>query len=1000
MAKELALGSRDALLARLWSLAYSPLDPSLQMTYAEETKVFSEACVNPDTGQINFDVLESLLPRNWEEQLKNYSDELAELEKAQISPQNTELKPEQEFIASSFSEIAAQPTQSDNGVQSLNLVTELCENIESINSPVSDVAQSAESTVVSTERDIKSRRAFLLPTLIPEPKANPFLTLAEVHYHIQAQPMAKLLALNHKALSTDAYKAGIIEGRLAVTFGRIEELKRADKWGLRQRVKFRDPARFPTHWDHLLEEAKFVRAGINGARRHKLVICHTISQAILDHFATKKSLSGKSSKGGGSFEVNNPNLVTSKNEYQKTFDIADSNAPSILTLHSLNPVSQELVANGIPEMQSFDFSPVKEQFVNSQGSVPVSKFLAMPNLDDNWCRVAIEELKEPKPDPSKTTAEPAESLTAMPKLNFRTRADSEIRPPAPPSQKLMTSRVGSAWQPSDDQMLLQLVRDFRNNWSLIAEVMAHTAGSGVGAATGAAAGAGSLGYTSSVERRTPWQMFERWMQLANVEPKDLKGKYADAARHWLDASTKVPQALRKRQMPISIPPDTHLRGHKRLRWASMLEGIRKIKKKREVTPKPSNSGFLLRQRAEQTRPAKMPTPAELSRMKYERDKQIADQYMHQRAVTQTQGRTAHNTRVGGRSVAGVVVPNATTNMMRGARELVPNGGTSLASNLDTTIGDPASKGPPPSIAGLPMPASVAAAAVARQQQQKQMQQMQQQQVQQVQQPQLTAKGQQVSMSLNHAGVAGKSTRDNSGISIGPTSVPQLLPQQQARIQALQPSQANNGTAQQPQLQQAQMQQSQRAQTPQSQQLHQAQLLRQQQQMASRSANAQPGQQQTNAQSVGRQRPMIPFSREQIQELMAKIARNNPTWTQQEVQKLAIQNVRRYMQVQQTQDSQRRITPETGSSRASTLNRLSASPVMNAAAINSPQMDSPNPASSRTGSPSAMPQGQNYSQKMPSGVMRNNAHPQRQGSVPRSGGMPPHMSQTPRHSPAP
>lgn len=993
MARELALGSGDALLARLWSLAYSPLNPSLSQTYTEEMNVFREACVSPNTGQINSDVLESLLPKTWQEQLKLYSEELIALEEAQkISGETGQVSK----LENSAPSICVENTQPDHSAlpSSPNTVNGL--GSEDSQLPALGVSRSDENDILtSRKRDTKSRRAFLLPPLIPEPKDKPLLTLAEMHYHIQAQPMAKLLALNHKALSTDAYKEGIVEGRLAVIFGRIEELKRADKWGLRQRVKFKDPKRFPSHWDHLLEESKYVRAGLHGARRHKLAICHTISQAILEHFATKLGTGIKNPKESALAEINSSanlvNLGDEQEALQNHFNITDSTAPLVITLHALNPVSQELVASGIPEMQTFDFSPVEEQFVNRLGSVPISKFLAMPSLDDTWCRIAVEEFEELKADSGETGALPTEVSNVTKKLNFRTRADSEIRPPAPPPQKLMSARVGSAWQPSDDQKLLQLVRDFRNNWTLIAEVMAHTAGSGVGANAGAAAGAGALGYTSSVERRTPWQVFERWMQLANVEAKELRGKHADAAKHWLDASTKIPQASRKRQLPVSIPSDTHLRGHKRLRWASMLESIRKVKKKRETAPKPSNSGFLLRQRAEQTRPAKMPTPAELSRMKFERDKQIADQYMHQKIATQSQMRTSQNNRAGGRSITGAVVPNATTNLARGGRESIPIGGIPPASNLNSSIVDTVNKGPPPSIAGLPMPASVAAAAAARQQQQQQ----------QAQQAQIAGNGQQVNMQFNHAGVAGIPSRDNNGMNLGPTNVSQLLPQQQARLRALQASQAKTASSQQSQLQQAQLQQSQQSQTPQSQQLHQAQLLRQQQQMATRAANAQSisGQQLPLGQNMGRQRPVIPFSREQIQELMAKIARNNPTWTQQEVQKLAIQNVRRYMQVQQAQESQRRNAAESGSARASPLNRLSVSPMMNSAALISPTMETSNLASSRTSSPSAMPQGQHFSQPIPTGAVRNNA-PRRQGSVSRSGTMSPHMSQNPRHSPAP
>lgn len=101
-------------------------------------------------------------------------------------------------------------------------------------------------------------------------------------------PLTKLLPAAHKTLSTEAYQLSFLEGKLAVVQTRIEELKRSDKWSLRQRVKFKAPPRPKVHWDRLLDEMKWMRMDFREERKLKIATCYQISLAIQDYWSYGK----------------------------------------------------------------------------------------------------------------------------------------------------------------------------------------------------------------------------------------------------------------------------------------------------------------------------------------------------------------------------------------------------------------------------------------------------------------------------------------------------------------------------------------------------------------------------------------------------------------------------------------------------------------------------------------------------------------------------------------
>lgn len=523
----------------------------------------------------------------------------------------------------------------------------------------------------------------LVPDRLPEPPQSR-RTLAELYYTTQTLPLSKLLPSAHKTLSTDSYQLSLLEGKLAVVHSRIEELKRSEKWSLRQMSKFRSPFRSKVHWDHLLDEMKWMQIDFKEERKLKIAICYEIALAVDDYWRLGKEpccvsfkpirhlptpsnedvpmtderaeedVSMTDEQGREQSEDHdigvkeqtdvaieemppmqsvNPNQLI-KRCPGKTIDNSlipfelprlsratgektHQNPPFkiYMKFNTLNSASKEIF-DLIPEMPTFNLNAPYINEFDSLSLTSVTKFLAAPDLSRCWQRLVLE---------SETTDVPllasknSQSIHAYKKkplfLHESHKKYHAIRAPQPPNIKYLEYRTPTIWLPQDDQKLLKLVKDFQYNWNIVSMHMLPNP---------------TYGYSSNIERRTPWQCFERWHQLnPNFPLAELKGPYAQAAQAWMDAAIKV-QALTKRRIaPLGVGTESIQRGHRRLRWASMFDGIRKSMRKRENVPKQNNTYERKSQLPDRNGKVNIPTPVELSKMKHERDKSIAEAYAQQ-----------------------------------------------------------------------------------------------------------------------------------------------------------------------------------------------------------------------------------------------------------------------------------------------------------------------------------------------------------------------------------
>lgn len=211
--------------------------------------------------------------------------------------------------------------------------------------------------------------------------------------------------------------------------------------------------------------------------------------------------------------------------------------------------------------------------------------------------------------------------------------------PHPPKDN--KKRLDHAWSPSEDALLKSFVEKYPSNWTLVADSF------------------NSARVAISIDKRTPWECFERWNLKLSGKPSGVPGLADVASPAGVDGTP--PPAT-----PVSSSPQAQMttRGVKRLaninithgqasgagatvssdtikrrRHSLMHETIRKTAKKREATQKVASSTFLVTYlrvivkglAVNQRKPSnihdthgqynKMPklTPAELSRMKAEKE---------------------------------------------------------------------------------------------------------------------------------------------------------------------------------------------------------------------------------------------------------------------------------------------------------------------------------------------------------------------------------------------
>jgi len=595
-------------------------------------------------------------------------------------------------------------------------------------------------------KDIRDLEVLSVPENYPT-KPHTVSSLAELYYLTQTLPLNKLLPGPHKVLMTDNYESALLEGKIAVLYSRIEELKRQGKWSLRQPLKFYDPfvyikknKKHPVHGTLLLQEAKWLAADFKETAKFKKACCVHIAQAVQDywtygdvmcvkrkpivHLPIQTEQTDQSSDTPAEIK-NDPDemeIDSVQNEAEKepedikvdvAEDIVDpikqdgppeataelrdevqvkveqSDPPTIDTKLLLEPGSQQedfvptfptftepkeghtgpfklhvnmddlkkidqSIIKNLPKFTAFDEQETSANLSESPMAA-VSRLIHPFDTEDEWYKIVVKDAESLKAKKSKGPPEYQKGL-----FGFQShRRFNFLKPPKPPAIKNIEYRSPTIWLPKDDKYLIHYIAEFCFNWDLISECLSATTAS-------------MKKYESNIERRTPWQCFERYIQLnEKFQFSDMRGTYAYHAQQWLEQAHKTQLTTKRRISPLGVGTESIQRGHRKLRWASMFDAMRKSMKKREIaqsklnyrrttnseytnqtnsssngtssapgsntpnaTPVSNGNGGVNSPQFNGTKRSTEPvaTPGELSKLKYENDKSSRKAYNDQAAT--------------------------------------------------------------------------------------------------------------------------------------------------------------------------------------------------------------------------------------------------------------------------------------------------------------------------------------------------------------------------------
>jgi chromatin modification-related protein VID21 len=457
-------------------------------------------------------------------------------------------------------------------------------------------------------------------------------------------PLRGLLSSAHKTLTTANACLDLRDQQDAKIMKRIYQLQYSNRWPLRQQERSNEPPRPKSHWDYVLDEVKWMRTDFREERKWKLVAakqcadwcaefaaCNPEQQALL-RVKTKPHVSTKAQNDVPDEEMADDAaearaVEDSDDQLQHTPELVPSAAadtPSDSPVEVLPEYEDTIAPAAIFSLSSeevvFDIrrSPVTEKLLDE---LPLYEpFKIVPDTDDlsavlspdaSWkkdivpisrfveSKIRIQEHKPPKkrsryeyelddedkshPQSKVLALSPEQTDVALfnpenKPIRDRIHPGHAFRPPSEfpmPSQSFFECRHSSHWTYAEDDELRKLVKEYSYNWSLISSCVSPK----------------SL-FSSGPERRTPWECFERWVNLEGLPPDMAKTAYFRAYHQRLETAQRnvmAQQAAIQAQQgnnaaqPIRRRTTQPIRVDRRrsTKHLALLDGMRKLAKKRE-----------------------------------------------------------------------------------------------------------------------------------------------------------------------------------------------------------------------------------------------------------------------------------------------------------------------------------------------------------------------------------------------------------------------------------
>lgn len=482
----------------------------------------------------------------------------------------------------------------------------------------------------------------------------------QAHNPPRAVPLKELLSSANKTLTTSNLFSSSREILDYQILRRIYQLQNANRWSLRQLEKAAEPPLQITFIDHLMSQMKSMRTDFRQERRWKIASARNLARNCAEWVASspekrlslqvrvkkwpaERPLTGEPQPGignsVGTTDSPAPDITPSQGneaENDSTFEsfispldvLINPNPASLFNLgfddvilHLDHTSAYDSVIQELPEYDPISKLHPADSYVSSAtppepAVLPVSKMVTGKLLSQatgpprRRSRYDYDEEEQQLGTPRRQISEPSMSMPSTPGRRFNRDElppeESEValfkaenkhirdrlyfsqtfRPPSEfsmPPTSFFESRMSSQWFWEEDQRLRVLVKEYSFNWSLISASLSQP----------------SL-FAAGADRRTPWECFERWMQLEGLPSEMGKTQYFRTYLARIEAAQNViknqHQAAQEQMAQQSQPTNNpalsaalrrrtsqpiRVEKKKANRYLAIIDGMRKLARKRE-----------------------------------------------------------------------------------------------------------------------------------------------------------------------------------------------------------------------------------------------------------------------------------------------------------------------------------------------------------------------------------------------------------------------------------
>ncbi|PGH15705.1 hypothetical protein AJ79_02299 [Helicocarpus griseus UAMH5409] len=523
---------------------------------------------------------------------------------------------------------------------------------------------------------------------------------AKAHYPPRSMHLNSLLSTAHKTLTTANHFIEYQEQMDCRSLKRIYQLQHTNRWPLRQLQRSAEPDRSGTHWDILLDHMKWMRTDFREERKWKIAAAKRCADWCAEYVASDEEqraelrIPARIPPVADKIEEDGNNKATPSRQDDRSDDVPQSQpTPDLVSSLEDDSVSEGFNDEIHPDMSdgvvpaaifslgSDEFSfgiertPAFEKILEELPLYSPLKISPETNLpefkrppDSSWrkdllpvSKYATGKIKFSNKEPPRKRSRydyhdsdddadvdpidipPEQTNVALfqpqnKHIRDRIHPGLVFRPPTEfpmPSLGFYECRQPSQWTYAEEDELKRIVKEYSFNWSLISACLSSQ----------------SL-FTSGADRRTPWECFEKWVQLDGLPAEMSKTPYFKAYTSRVDSAQRTvlaaqQQALQQQQAQLQSqqqgnnPPPTptalirrrpttpmRVERKRASRHLALLDGMRKLSKKREtLLQKQAHATQLAASRklneVNQPRPP-ISTPAEFSRLKHEREVKIQE----------------------------------------------------------------------------------------------------------------------------------------------------------------------------------------------------------------------------------------------------------------------------------------------------------------------------------------------------------------------------------------